>query len=289
MNVEIDPTDPVTLHRASSDRLERVRGMSDAEARRIDAAIAFVRRYSQGDPFGLLVAAHEAFELTLKQLDNPSGGQLNPLLVRQINSALVSWILLWRFTIDNWKHDIERRFGKLSAECTGLIESLNSAYDSHPGYRVAEGMRNLVQHQEMPPLNVTRNHRRESDGNLRVESTLVVLASWFLDWRKCPAMLKRDLRAQTDKPVDIQVAVHDAMDGLTDVARKRAAIDGPELSSHLALLRSISAETAPGVPVLTVTQGDPGVGYNIRMTRLDDLIPLIYYSPGFSQRDWAVA
>lgn len=67
-----------------------------------------------------------------------------------INRRVVNLLTTTKLYLDQTKHDFSSRFGKTSEELETLKKAMNREYDSVLGYRVAEALRNVVQHQALP-------------------------------------------------------------------------------------------------------------------------------------------
>jgi hypothetical protein len=202
----------------------------------------------------------------------------------ELQSAFVGWLLIWRLIIDQADHDISERFGANSNERSLLRQARSNAYDNHQGYLVVEATRNLVQHREMPPFNFNQSSGLDpQSGQITRTFEVTFPVSWLLDSPKCPATIKNDFNQKPTEILRVTDIVDDAMAGFQKVLLILVGINQPELAEHTNLLRSIFSEVHSGQPVLIGPQRPPaGVrvqGIQIKMARIDDLLPLVRDAP----------
>jgi hypothetical protein len=269
-----------SLQRARAESTVCVRCVDDDEAAMIGTAASFCRQYGTQPTHRLLYSSYRVWQQTIASIVSPDMKHLLPSVAEDAMGALVGWILVWRLIIDQASHDLSRRFGKDSAEFRRFKVFKSGVYDDCQGYRVAEALRNMVQHREMPPLSI--NHSRELDPQSgkpvsRVSFTLPV--SWFLDSERCPAVVKSEFRATPDALLQVADVVDDAMGGMGRVIRELIKINLPELSEHVTYLRKVFSETAPDTPVLMRLSERPNQGLSFNMQRLDDLTVFIQNAP----------
>ena len=209
-----------SLQSAHSDRLRFIRCMDDAEAESIRSAASFCRRYVIMPFYRLLYSSHRVWQQTVARLSEFNKDEMVPASVDDLLGALVGWLLVWRLIIDQTAHDVSSRFGKESNEFRTLKQAKSDAYDSHQGYRLAEAIRNMVQHQELPPFNLSKSEGADpGTGDVISEVSLILPVSWLLDSPKCPARIKAEFESDPDYGLDLIDVIEDAMAGMGSVLR----------------------------------------------------------------------
>lgn len=271
------PEGETSLQRATPEGYAHIRWVTAEERAEIIKAASFMRRYGENNPFRLLSTAHQTFEDAVEEIAGRSADSHFSHMVNKLTAELVSWLLLWRLTIDHWRHDISDRFGTESESYVKLLAALAGQYDARPAYRVVEGMRNLVQHREMPPLHVNDNDQLESDGTRSRTLSITISVEWFLNWPQCPRLLREYLEHQGIQRVDIVSAVRGAMDGLSEVLPTYVYIDTIDLDVHLRRLISLLDEAEPGLPLLATSRSSRNDNQllEFNFVRFDDIIPIL--------------
>jgi hypothetical protein len=156
----------------------------------------------------------------------------------------------------------------------------SEVFDGCQGYRLTEALRNMVQHQEVPPLNINHSRERDPQSGKPVSTVSITLpVSWLLDSGECPAVVKAEFRATPDALLQMVDVVDDAMGGMKKVIGKLVEINTPELSQHATYLRRLFSETAPEAPLLLRLSPRSGQGMKVDMQRLDDLTFFIRNRP----------
>ena len=141
-----------SLQAGTAGSLRLIRALTDAEAHDIEAATAVWRVYLGSNPFRLLLVSANRVEHEVRSL---SSSPPRPPTIDDLFEGYVSWLLLFQMTLDQWKAEIDSRFGKESAEATRLRVASHQAYDRWLGYRIAAGVRDRVAHRSLPPLTAT--------------------------------------------------------------------------------------------------------------------------------------
>lgn len=176
-----------------------------------------------------------------------------------VGERLMSFLLVWRMALDHLAKDTSSRFGKDSKQWEAFEASRKQAHKSHFGYRVVDAMRNLVQHQEKPPLAYSllrspctcdRCDGQHEDLDLEVRLS----KDWLLS-NQCPRMLKQDLIAMERNDIDVRVAVDGSMAGIEDILYAMAMVNDEALG-HLARLVAIFGETEPHIPLIVEWTAD---------------------------------
>jgi hypothetical protein len=275
-----------TLQRGNPDSTEFIRCVDDNEFKRIMNAVAFCRRYVLRSPARLLVSSHQVWRnIVSKMSDHRETPHLSPELYDELESAFIGWLLIWRLVFDQLDHNVSTRFGRESRERLMLKSARSNAYDTRQGYRVVEAMRNLVQHRDMLPLNVSKTGRldRQSGKAVRgVEFTFPV--SWLLESSKCPAKVKAEFKDTPMRVLDMIDIADDAMAGFQEVFVTIIKINRLELLESINLLRQIFGQAHPGLPILLrMKRPDAGAriydGTQVQMERIDDLLRVVREAP----------
>jgi len=271
----------MSLYRASRDSqaltLDEVRPIDPTEEQALRDAIRYCREYAERVPVRLVLVSRANLQEAVDRLQHEDSKHQTFRVAQQVDVALVSFLLMWRLFLDHVSHDLSQRFGKPSAEFERFDQATHDAFDSHPGYRLVEGLRNYVQHVGMPPLTYTVSRRRGTDGEPETvaEATASLDRQKLVDWKKGSALLRKELAAGQG-PLPLLPLVDDAMEGFASLVAVLAQIDGPELAQHIALLQALVNEAAPDVPALAeVGPGAVPGGANSRMLRFGDLEGLL--------------
>ena len=268
-----------TLRKAGPSRATFVRCVTDEEANKIGTAASFCRRYRTSPRTDCYIRP-KVWQQTTASVVNPGTRNIVPAAAESALGALVGWILVWRLIIDQACHDLSSRFGKNSPEFARFKTFKSEVFDSCQGYRVIEGLRNAVQHRDMPPMKISHIQQLDPKTRTRVTRTSITMpVSWLLDSPKCPAVVKAEFGQTPDAVLSIPDVVDDAMAGMERVIREFIEINLPTLSGQVLYLRSLFAETAPDVPVMLRLSQRPDQGLDVKMQRLDDLTLLIRESP----------
>ena len=174
---------------------------------------------------------------------------------------------------------------KESNERLLLGQARRDAFDVHRGYRVVEAMRNLVQHREMTPFNLNRNRQLDRQAGQVINNIEVVFpVSWLLESSKCPAKIKsefKDSSAEMPSMIDI---VDDAMSGFHEIFSDACHNQSSGMMESVNLLRQISGEAHPGLPVLLrIKRPEAGAiiqgGVQFEIHPIEDLLRLCKRRP----------
>ena len=250
------------------------------------AAAAFCRQYVLSSPSRLLMSSHRVWRSIVEKTDDQEAMRhLSFQLLDEFQSAFVGWLLIWRLVLDQADHNLSKRFGKESPERSLLNQARSNAYDAHQGYRVIEAVRNLVQHQEMPPFNIRRGAQLDPQSGAvtrKIEVTFPV--SWLLESPKCPAKIKGEFQGRPTEVLSVVDVVDDAMAGFQEILVTLFRVNYPEMLESVTLLRQIFGEAHPGVPVLLKMRRPPAgsrlsSGAQFDMHRIDDLLRVVQEAP----------
>jgi hypothetical protein len=235
---------------ASLCAIEYLRPISEIEFDTLCAAYEHCARSRKQPEVEPLLQAYEAWRRALRSAASLS--RLGPLPKEIVEKKLVAFLLVWRMAFDHFASIISSRFGKGSMQFDAYTASRCCAYDRYFGYRVIESMRNIVQHQERPPLEQTIERHPYSSENCDQEHDVLDLsvalsAAWLR--KGCSATLRRDLDGLSNDSINMRLAVEEAMQGFEDIlyAVLLATDDG---RSHRAALVAVFGETRPNYPVL---------------------------------------
>lgn len=271
----------MSLYRASRNSqaltLDEVRSVDPAEEQALQEAIRYCREYAERVPVRLVLVSRANLQEAVDRLQHEDSRHQTFRVAQQVDVALVSFLLMWRLFLDHVSHDLSQRFGKPSPEFDRFDQATHNAFDGHPGYRLVEGLRNYVQHVGLPPVTYTVSRRRGTAGEPETvaEATVSLDRQKLVDWKKCSALLRKDLAAGQG-PLPLLSLIDDAMEGFASLVAVVTQIDGPELAQHIELLQALVDEAAPDVPVLAeVSPGSVPGGANIKMIRFGDLEGLL--------------
>jgi hypothetical protein len=237
--------------------VEYLRPLSDGEVDALSAAYEHFVRGREQPEVKQLFEAYQAWRGAPRAAASLTS--TGPLPMEIVEKALVTFLLVWRMTLDHLARAISSRFGKESRQFEAYTASRRRAYDTYFGYRVVESMRNLVQHQEKPPLEQTLERHaytckkcgQEHDD---VRDLSVTLSPAWLR-KGCSATLKRELDELNTDSIDMRVAVEESMRGFENIlhAVLLSTHDGP---AHRAALVNVFEETSPDYPVLVECWSD---------------------------------
>lgn len=275
-----------TLQRGNPDSTEFIRCVNDDEFSRISNVVTFCRRQILKPPSRLLVSAYQVWcDIVNRIIDSQEVTQLPYGVHDELESAFVGWLLIWRLVFDQIDYSVCCRFGKESAERSMLSAARHDAYDSHQGYRVIEAMRNLVQHRDMPPLNIRRAKRLDpKSGEVTIGAEFSFPVSWLLQSSKCPAKVKAEFNSDPTRTLDVDDIAADAMAGFHEVFIAITKINYPESVDSVNLLRQIFSEAHPGLPILLrIKRPLAGArvdgGMQVQVERIDDLLKIVREAP----------
>jgi hypothetical protein len=274
-----------TLQRGIAHGAEFVRCVDDAEFHEIMNAAAFCRQYLLNPPSRLLMSSYKTWSDLIVKVNDQATSRLSYELSGELQSSFVGWLLIWRLVFDQADHNICTRFGKESTERSQLKTARSDAYDTHRGYRVVESMRNLVQHQEMPPFNASLSRILDrSSGNVVRNIDITFPVSWLLESPKCAAKVRSEFKENPEELLSAADIVDDAMAGFQKVFLVITKMNYPELVKSVNLVRAIFREAHPGGPGLlrakkplagSRIQG----GVDLEIYRLEDLLKVVLEAP----------
>ena len=260
-----------------------VRCVDSGEAEQIIEAARFCRQYATMPTHRLLNSSFRVWQQTFARAVNAKKGELRPELTEDLLGAFVGWILIWRLIFDQAEHDLSSRFGKNSDQLAKFRLARHAAYDGSQAYRVIEALRNLVQHQGMPPLYLTRTERLDrATGRVVTKVSYKFSVSYLLDSPRCKATIKDEFRGNPEMELELPELIDEAMKALTPVLLELAKISAPEVITHVKFLRGIFAE-ASGMPLLLRLRpplaGSRLIGSDVQMVPLHDLQFLVENMP----------
>lgn len=183
----------------------------------------------------------------------PGFAQLGPLPKEYFEDAFVTFVLVWRKTLDNLAFTISSIFGKDSIQYKNYITSTNNAFETYFGYRVVWSLRNIIQHEKTPPIEYSLDQHLyicEKCGQEHVDicHLSITLSCGWLE-TKCSTKLRLELEQLNSDVIDIGGVIEQSMQGFEDVlfAALLLTRDGPVY--HTAL-EDIFYEINPDYPIL---------------------------------------
>lgn len=272
-----------TLQDAGPSTTTFVRCIGSDEAEQIIEAARFCRQYATMPSHRLLNSSYRVWQQAFARVASAKKGELRPELTEELLGAFVGWILIWRLIFDQAEHDLSSRFGRNSDQLTKFRLARNAAYDGSQAYRVIEAIRNLVQHQGMPPLRLTKSERLDrASGQVAAKVSYKFPVSYLLGSSKCKATVKNEFRGNPELELELPSLIDEAMTALTPVLLELTKISTPEVIAHVRLLRRIFTE-ASGAPLLLRLKpplaGSKLVGLDFEMAPLHDLQFLVQNMP----------
>jgi len=260
-----------------------VRCVEADEAEQIKAAAGFCRKYATIPTYRLLNSSFKVWQQTFGRVANAKRGEWEPASAGELLSAFVGWLLIWRLVLDQAEHDLSSRFGKSSDQLTKFRLARSTAYDSSSAYRVVEALRNLVQHREMPSLQLNRTEELDrATGQPLTKVSYRFPVADLLNFPKCPAKVKNEFRDKPELELELPVIIDEAMAAVNPVLVELLRISEPELITHISRLRKIFIE-ASGMPLLLrikqPSAGSKSVGWDVDMVPLHDLQFLVQNAP----------
>jgi hypothetical protein len=260
-----------------------VRCVDADEAEQIKAAAVFCRKYATLPTYRLLSSSFRVWRETFDCVANAKPGEWDPALADGLLGAFVGWLLIWRLVLDQAAHDLSSRFGNPSDQLSAFRSATKRAYDTSRAYRVVEALRNLVQHQEMPTLKLSRIRRFDPPTGQPVTGVSYRFPmSDLLNSSRCPATIKNELRNDPEIELELPVIIDEAMAAINAVLVALADTSIPELATHIIKLRKIFTE-ASGAPLLLRIKrplaGSKITGLDIETAPLHDLQFLVQNAP----------
>lgn len=249
-----------------------VRHLSDEEFADATIAIAAVRKRVQAASIRLLDGSREHLVSTLDSIPLPGNAPTTApgALLEQISVPLVSWLLIWRLHRDQSGAEISSRATDSPSARARFETVKRDVYDSHPGYRLTEAMRDYVQHKASPPIHVELGVRRQPSGEILRHRRVTVLASTLLEWKKCPASVRADLQ-QSGPMVELREVIDDAMTGMQIVTNTYLDVLLDQFHAELDVVLGFIDATAPFPPILLRTVPKSDGGHQISATRFEDI------------------
>jgi hypothetical protein len=251
-----------------------MRPILEGEYNEVRSAISYCRTYSDRLSFRLVAGGKKNFDHAVDRLNDnliePEVRQAS----EEISVALVSFVLLWRLSIDQALTELSARFGKTSSQYTDFVQKTKDLYGSHPGYRLVEGLRNYVAHHGMPPISgqVTMERAPETESGITSTFVLGLSKSKLLASDNIPRILKRDLEESESDDLPLVELMEDAASAFATLVDQMIEFDRPELDAKLEILYSIFNETVPEVPAIA----DMSTSRKVKkLLRFDDLFPLM--------------
>ncbi|HVI69782.1 MAG TPA: hypothetical protein VM581_05005 [Magnetospirillaceae bacterium] len=258
-----------------------VRDLDDAEVEVLRIAVEHCRKYARRVPIQLVYAGRRSFDDAVAALSSVSG-LVGPTLAQNVEVAFVAFLLLWRLCLDHLRADLTTRFGDTSDRFRDFEKATNDCYDTSASYRLIEGLRNFVQHVDMPGIHFTRSKRLgRLPGEPAVVSELqmVLPREALLAWKKCPRLLRLDLQADSS-PIPVVGLLDEAMAAFQNLVNKVAELDEPALRQHLAVIRRLVDEVAPAQPIVgDITNLHADRPSTFSLILFDDLLPFVRPMP----------
>jgi hypothetical protein len=251
-----------------------VRDMTDDEVRTVTAALNTVREHMDQTAMTLLVGAHQrvidvATGLRPSRPLTPSDPRKK---LNEVAVPLVSWVLTWGMVLDHALHDISDKYPDDRGPLKALAGATHQAFDAHPGYRMAEGLRDYVAHRGMPPLQIQGTVRRGRNDERLESVTVRLVAERLLEDTKFSGHVRRDIESG-EALLGLSELVGDAMAGMQAVMAKYSELLEPGLVPNLELLVALLSETAPHVPFFVRVDEQ----HQISMAAMDDVLPFLIF------------
>lgn len=254
--------------------IRAVRNISDEEVAALNAAAGVLREHIGAQPTNLLWGAHAALRATIGAFPTPTARAelVSNLMLEQVALPVVTWLLFWRLQRDNLTAGLNRR-SRGDAEKVAAFEGFKRAvFDANPSYRLAEGLRDYVQHYASPPISITRGAHVGAGGVLQPQFDIVINAGSLLAWGALKAPLKRDL-IRREEPLHLLASVDEAMDAMQLVTKEYERLLADSMQEATTTFAMIANETTPNCPVLVQIEPHPTSDRDrrITMTRFDDV------------------
>jgi hypothetical protein len=233
------------LAQLGPDSVRAVRNLDAEESDRLNRAVYTLRDHIKGQPTRLLVSAEAMLVQAIEALpvpgDTPDGG---PEVLDLIALPMVSWLLMWRLQRENLTADVRTKLRDQPERCKDFERIKRDVFDTNPSYRLAEGLRDYVQHYASPPITIQRGARRKLDGATERFNRVTVHIEPLREWGGLKAPLRRDLVALSTGP-DLRTMISEAMAGMAAVTQGYERIVAGVLGDAISELRAVLAETAP--------------------------------------------
>jgi hypothetical protein len=239
--------------------VQYLRPLSEAESAAVRAAWSFFASWRFRSEIEPLLDAYQHWlnSLNLALGSARLGSRGNNSIAE---NALISFLLVWRMTLDQLANATSSRFGKDSKQWHAYQAGRKIAYDTYFGYRVVEAMRNQVQHQERPALtqefkNYSYICERCSKEHADLDLSITMHADWLLKSGQCPRVLKTELEHPANAIIEIREAIRESMQGFDDLLYTLLMSDD-KAQEHLAVLLQVFSEASPDVPFLVKSWKD---------------------------------
>jgi hypothetical protein len=169
-------------------------------------------------------------------------------VIDHIAFPMVSWLLMWRLQRENLTADVRTKLPDQPGRGEEFEQAKRDVFDSNPSYRLAEGLRDYVQHYAAPPITIGRGSHRELDGTITRSIAVSVQIRPLLEWDGLKAPLRRDLAALATGP-DLRTTISEAMAGMATVTQAYERIIADVIGDAIRDLRAVLVKTAPHDPI----------------------------------------
>ena len=254
--------------------IRAVRNVMDEEVAALNAAVGVLREHISAQPTNLLLGARAALRATIDAFPTPTAraDSMSNLILERVALPVVTWLLFWRLQRDNLTAGLNRRSRGDANKIAAFEDYKRAVFDANPSYRLAEGLRDYVQHYAFPPISITRGAHVGPGGVLQPRFDVVINAASLLAWGALKVPLKRDL-IERDKPLHLLASVDEAMDSMRLVTEEYERLLADSIQTATTRFGMIANETAPSCPVLVQVGPHPNSDRDrrITMTRFDDV------------------
>lgn len=134
----------------------------------------------------------------------------------EYNYLILDFMSSFRAFLDHWETHIKRNFGKESDEINVFKKVTGKEFDNNFSYRFTCGLRNYIQHVEMPNYQIASSRNEKSIWDVKILLDRKSLLENYDGWK---SIVVSDLRASTE-PIDfikISNEVYESIKTINDV------------------------------------------------------------------------
>ena len=197
--------------------------------------------------------------------------------IHSINRRLVNLLSSGRLYVDHAQHDIGEIFGKESPQEKELKQTLKETYDDNLGYRVAEALRNYVQHRALPVHNLSFPYSQtDTDPSRKIQASVVPAmntARLQEDGKFKKAVLKELLPRGNE--LNITPFIRQYVAGLSDVHLRLRELNATIVTQWddlcVSVINRAREHFGTALGAALVSKGGPTTGYDERHYIIEDI------------------
>jgi hypothetical protein len=267
------------LAQRTADGISAVRNLSDTEMEHLNDSLWEVRNHIKARPTRLLDQATAALLHAIESMPVPwSAPDHDQELFDLISLPTVSWLLMWRMQRENLTADLRSKLRGNEVACAEFEAAKREIFDANPSYRLAEALRDYVQHYASPPIQIRRSAHLGTDTAVVGSSTIEVLPELLLSWRGLKAPARKTL-SESDATLDLRALVLEAMSGMLIVTRAYERLVSDAFSDSVSRLFAVLEETQPWGPIFARADRTADGNYRMEMRPAADVVAWLLGRP----------